>query len=58
LYDMRAQGYSWDRACRAVYHDDTFTASVIARYLDMGSNVLYKNVVRHDKRAWPPVTIT
>jgi hypothetical protein len=37
MYDMRAQGYSWGRACRTVYHDDTFTASMIARF---------KNVIR------------
>jgi hypothetical protein len=59
MYDMRAQGYSWDRACRTVYHDDTFTASMIARYLEgWEAKGFTKMSYGHDKRAWPPVTIT
>jgi hypothetical protein len=56
MYDMRAQGYSWDRACRTVYHDDTFTTS---RYLEGWEAMSFtKMSYGHDKRAWPPVTIT
>ena len=58
MYDMRAQGYSWDRACRAVYHDDTFTASMIAQYLEGWEAMSFTKMSSgHDKRTWPPVTI-
>jgi hypothetical protein len=59
MYDMRAHGYSWERACRTVYHGDTFTASMIARYLEgWEAKGFTKMSYGHDKRAWPPVTIT